>query len=49
MKMRLAKTFRKQPQCLFHADNIGFAEAFDRGKKARAKEDGWFSHALVFQ
>ena len=44
MKVRLAKAVRQDSQRLFRTGHIRVAQVFERVEKARAEQDGGFSH-----
>ena len=48
MKAWLAEAFGQDSQCLFRSCHIRVAQGLEGGEKARAEQDGGFSHVLAF-
>ena len=49
MKVRLAEAVGQDSQRLLHPGHIRVAQVLERGEKARAEQNGGFSHVSVFQ
>ena len=47
MKVRLAKAFGQDSQRVFRPRHVRVAQVLERGEKARAEQDGGFSHVLA--
>jgi hypothetical protein len=49
MEVRLAEAVGQNSQCLFRPAHVCVAQFLEFGQKARAEQNGRFSHVSVFQ